>query len=358
MADDQDKADKTEDPTEKRLSDAKNKGQVASSKEPSVVATYFVLGLILTTGLGGYIYGVLEQVMKGYLGGYINVEFTPEGLQEVLFTEAKSIALIVLLVSVPAILISVLINMIISGPVFSLESLQPKFEKVSPMKGFARLFSMKSLAEFIKSVLKMVIISTVAYFVILDLWPMIPGMILLSVDQTAQMAVKGVAEIVLLVALFFVFLAMADIVYQKYEFTKSQKMSLKDIKDENKESEGDPHLKGRIRQLQHEQAQKRMMQDVPKADVVITNPTHIAIALKYDAASGGAPVVVAKGKGMIAAKIREIARENDVPMRENKPLARSMFKLVNLGDEIPEHLFEAVAMILAEVMNQRASRGY
>ena len=151
-------------------------------------------------------------------------------------------------------------------------------------------------------------------------------------------------------------IALADVFYQRWEHTKSLRMSQKEIRDEHKESEGDPHLKAKIRQVQQEMARNRMMADVPKADVIITNPTHIAIALKYDAAKGGAPRVLAKGKGKVAEAIRAKAREHGVPIRENKPLARSLFKYVKLGDEIPDHLYEAVAIILAEIFRLKAGR--
>jgi flagellar biosynthesis protein FlhB len=227
--------------------------------------------------------------------------------------------------------------------------MKPKLEKVSPMKGFKRLFSTKSLAEFIKSILKIVIISLVCATIVTGLFPALLHTALQSPSDIAAMAVSGSVKIITLVAVVFGFIALADVLYQRWEHMKSMRMSKKEVRDEHKESEGDPQLKSKIRQIQMQQAQNRMMADVPKADVVITNPTRLAIALAYDPVSPGAPRVLAKGKGHVAAKIREIAAKHRIPMRENKPLARSLFKHVEIGDEIPEELFEAVAVILAEI---------
>jgi len=192
------------------------------------------------------------------------------------------------------------------------------------------------------------------WFSIVDLLPLAIASVRQDALSIARIAVEGSLTLVGLVAFIFFFIALMDVIYQRWEHAKSQRMAQKEIRDEHKESEGDPHLKGKIRQIQMEQSRNRMMSDVPKADVIITNPTHIAIALSYPLGSAGAPKVLAKGRGKVAEKIREIARENEIPIRENKPLARSLFKSVKIGDEIPEHLYEAVAVIIAEIYRIKA----
>jgi len=349
MADDQDKSQQTEEASDKRLEDARKKGQVPSSKEPSTAISFLVLSLIAVTGLGGWLADILMQVMRDYLSGKSTMEATGKGMQTLLISTGADMAMVILPIAIPILLLGMLVTFMVSGPVFTFETLQPKLEKISPLKGFKRLFSTKSLAELIKSILKLTIISVICYITVSALFPQILHSALKDPSDIATLAVNGSIKIVTLVAIIFGFMALADVLYQRWEHMKSMRMSKKEQRDEHKESEGDPQLKSKIRQIQMQQAQNRMMADVPKADVVITNPTRLAVALAYEPGSIGAPRVLAKGQGHIAAKIREIARENRIPLRENKPLARSLFKHVEIGDEIPEELFEAIAIILAEI---------
>jgi len=349
MADDQDKSQQTEEASDKRLEDARKKGQVPSSKEPSTAISFLVLSLIVVTGLGGWLADILMQVMRDYLSGKSTMEATGKGMQTLLISTGADMAMVILPIAIPILLLGMLVTFMVSGPVFTFETLQPKLEKISPLKGFKRLFSTKSLAELIKSILKLTIISVICYITVSALFPQILHSALKDPSDIATLAVNGSIKIVTLVAIIFGFMALADVLYQRWEHMKSMRMSKKEQRDEHKESEGDPQLKSKIRQIQMQQAQNRMMADVPKADVVITNPTRLAVALAYEPGSIGAPRVLAKGQGHIAAKIREIARENRIPLRENKPLARSLFKHVEIGDEIPEELFEAIAIILAEI---------
>ncbi|MDQ6963462.1 MAG: flagellar biosynthesis protein FlhB, partial [Mariprofundales bacterium] len=294
-------------------------------------------------------------LMTNFLSGGVVVEWTPQGVEELLITLATQMALMVLPVAIPMVLLGILVTVSVTGAVFSFESLQPKLSKVSPLKGLGRIFSTKGLAEFVKSVLKMVIISAICWYVIEDMFTLALESIRLGVAEIGYIMAKGAVTIAAMVAFMFAALAMADVFYQKWEHTKSLKMSMKEIKDEHKETEGDPQVKGKIKQLQREMAQRRMMEDVPKADVVITNPTHFAVALKYEQGGASAPMVLAKGVDQVALKIREVATEHDIPIRENRPLARSLFKHVEIGQEIPEELFEAVAVILAEIYQMRGA---
>jgi len=349
VADDQDKSQQTEEASDKRIEDARKKGQVPSSKEPSTAISFLVIALVVVTGLGGWIGDVLMRMMRNYLSGKVELEATGHGMQTLLISTSVDMAMVILPIALPILLLGVFVTFMVSGPVFTFETMQPKLEKISPLKGFKRLFSTKSLAEFVKSILKLTLISSICYTVVAGLFPRILHTAMQGPADIAALAISGSVQIITLVAIVFGFMALADVLYQRWEHMKSMRMSKKEVRDEHKESEGDPQLKAKIRQVQMQQAQNRMMSDVPEADVVITNPTRLAIALSYEPGGAGAPRVVAKGRGHIAAKIREIARENNIPLRENKPLARSLFKQLEVGDEIPEELFEAIAIILAEV---------
>ena len=349
MSDDQDKSQQTEEASPKRLEDGRKKGQVPSSKEPSTAISFLAISLIVVTGLGAWWADTLMRMMTLYLSGKVVLDPTAHGMQTLLISTGGDMATIVLPLALPIVLLGMLVTVAVSGPVFTFETLKPKLDKVSPLKGFKRLFSSKSLAEFVKSILKLVVIAFACEIVVSDLYPDILQSAFHGPIDIGALMVDGSIKIATLAAIIFGFIALADVLYQRYEHMKSMRMSKKEVRNEHKEMEGDPQLKAKIRQVQMQQAQNRMMSDVAKADVVITNPTRLAVALAYDPGGSGAPRVLAKGQGHIAAKIREIAKENSIPLRENKPLARSLFKYVEIGDEIPEDLFEAIAIILAEI---------
>ncbi len=356
MAEEQDKSQQTEEATPKRLEDARKKGQVPASKEPSTALAFLVLSLAAGSGILLWIGERMSAMMRRYLAGEIRLEATPAGMQTLLADIARETLIDIAPIALPVMLLGMLAAFLISGPVFSFEPLKPKLSKISPMKGLKRLFSSKSMAEFVKSVLKLALIGAVAGVVIAGMFPHMLAAALESPAEIAALAGLGGARIALITAVVFAFIAMADVLYQQWEHKKSLRMSKKEIRDEHKESEGDPQLKAKIRQIQMQQAQNRMMADVPKADVVITNPTRLAIALAWKPGSPGAPRVLAKGRGEIAARIREIAREHRIPIRENKPLARSLFAEVAIGHEIPEELYEAVAIVLAEIFRLQHQR--
>ncbi len=355
MAEEQDKSQQTEEATPKRIEDARKKGQVPNSKEPSTALSFLLLASLAVTGMGAWMVSVCMDMARSYLSGAVKLVADPQGIQNLLVSVMTDVALLVLPVAVPIMLAGMLVVFLITGPVFTFETLKPKFEKISPLKGLKRLFSTRSLAEFVKSIVKLCVISVACWVVVVDLFPHALSSTRQEPGAIGELLVSGSMQVAALVAFIFFFIALADVLYQRWEHAKSLKMSQKEIRDEHKESEGDPQLKAKIRQIQMEQAKNRMMADVPTADVVITNPTHIAIALKYEQGALGAPRLLAKGKGKVAEKIREIARENGIPIRENKPLARSLFKSVSIGEEIPEELFEAVAIILAEIYRMKAT---
>jgi flagellar biosynthetic protein FlhB len=243
------------------------------------------------------------------------------------------------------------------GFLFTMEPLQPKFGKMNPLTGFKRVFLSKhSFMEMLKGLFKVAIVGFVAYAATNDV--MADSLSLADSDASAIMKFMAAVslKVGLKVGLAFFVLAAGDYIFQRFEFEKSLRMTKQEVKEEAKQSEGDPQIKGRIRTIQRQIAYRRMMQDVPKADVVVTNPTHYAVAIKYEMGKMGAPKVVAKGLDLIAQRIKEIAKEHNVPIVEDRPLAQMLYKTVDVGEEVPEKLFQAVAQVLAYVFRLRESR--
>jgi flagellar biosynthetic protein FlhB len=346
MADDSD--DKTEDPTQKRLDDAHARGDVAKSQE---VNTWFVIAgatLVLSTfsgSMGGGILMPLRNLVAN--AGMLHTDGTA------LLQLGNTLGLAVLAaVGVPLLMLMIAAiagNMIQHRLVWSGESLKPKFSKVSPGAGFKRIFGKQAVANFTKGVFKLIALGAVMMVV---LWPerhrlesflRFDPSAILGVTTSLTLHLMG-AVVVMLAAV-----AIADYFFQYRQWYERQKMSLQEIKDEFKQSEGDPHIKGKIRQLRQQRMKKRMMAAVPKASVVITNPTHYSVALSYDRGMS-APVCVAKGVDNIAFKIREVARKHDIPIVENVPLARALYATVDIDDEIPVEHYHAVAEIIGYVM--------
>ena len=239
------------------------------------------------------------------------------------------------------------------GFVIAWKAIEPKPDKLDPVKGFGRIFSKKGVVELVKSIFKIVLIFYLAWKVVASDVETLLRMGDLTVEQVLVQTGWFSIKITFAVLLGMLFVALFDFLFQKWEFEQQIMMSLQEIKDESKQSEGDPQVKGRIRQLQMEAAKNRMMQDVPKADVVVTNPTHIAVALKYDGLTMQAPEVVAKGAGAVAERIRAVAKEHGVVIIQNKPLARNLFQYVDIGGAIPGDLFQAVAELLAQVYRMK-----
>jgi flagellar biosynthetic protein FlhB len=243
----------------------------------------------------------------------------------------------------------------IGGLRFSSHPLVPKFSKLSPLKGFGRIFSKNSVMELFKSLFKVGIISVISYYVMKSHWKEIPPLMGFGVGQILSFMGFVALEIIYNVLLVMIFLSLLDFAFQKFTYMENLRMTKQEIKEESKETDGNPQIKQRIRTVQMEMARKRMMAAVPEADVIVTNPTHISIAIKYDTLNYAAPVVVAKGVGPIAMRIREIAKENNIPLVEDKPLARTLNKTVQVGQVIPASLYKAVAEILAYVYKLKHS---
>ncbi len=231
----------------------------------------------------------------------------------------------------------------------TMKPLQPKFSKLSPLKGVKKIFSANSIMELVKSVAKIGLIVYISYIYLKDKW----GMLFLVYDMPLMQAINLAAEMVtdlgIRIAAVYMIIALADFAYQKVKFSNDMKMTKQEIKEEFKQQEGDPQIKGQIRQKMREASRRRMMQDLPQADVVITNPTHYAVAIKYDPEEADAPVVIAKGEDHMAARIKEVAKENKIEIVENKPLARMLYANVEIGEAVPPELYQAVAEVLAFV---------
>jgi len=338
--------EKTEKATPKKREESRKKGEVAKSRELPSVAV-LLTGLFTLTLLGGYIYHHIQMNMeKVFTHLFINeisvpvaVQFTKQMIFDFFLTLLPFLGAVTLA--------AVLSNVLQVGFMLSSESIKPKLSKINPIKGLGRLFSKHALMEFIKSLLKLTIVSIIAYLTIKG---EMKNTVLygdMELNGIISHTLYTTFKIFLKCCLAMIILAVLDYAFQRWEFENRIKMSKQEVKDEFKRTEGDPLVKSRIRSIQMEMARRRMMQDVPKADVVITNPTHIAVALKYDGLTMGAPKLLAKGAGNIAEKIKSIAKEHDIPVVENKEVARNIFQLVEIGKEIPVLLYQAVAQILA-----------
>lgn len=345
---------KTEKPTQRKLRKAREKGQVARSKEISS-ASVLLGGLLLLLFFGQTILESLQYLLKNLLVLQVPPEITVTYLSGIAHGVGARVALVIFPLLLATMVFSVAANVMQGGLAFSTESLGFHFEKLSPRKGLERIFSKNGLVELVKSLFMLLAIGLISYQVIKTHLPILPRLVLMDVDKLFHWTATVSYEVFIRVAVLLVILALGDYLFQKYRFTEQLKMSKQEIKEEFKEMEGDPITKGRIRRLQREMARKRMMADVPTADVVITNPTHYSVALSYNVETMDAPRVVAKGVGFLALKIREVAQEHDIPLVENRPLAQTLYKTVEIGESIPGSLYKAVAEILAYVYKAKSA---
>ncbi|MBA44101.1 MAG: flagellar biosynthesis protein FlhB [Magnetococcales bacterium] len=349
MAEEQDQSQKTEEPTDQKLRKARERGQVPKSQE--VNNFFMLLGIALMVGLT--LSFLLQQIMD-FTGAILTEAgtFCLQGdLVPMLWKTAKLLAVAL----IPSMLLLMALGyfgaVVQIGPLVSAESIKPTLSKISPLSGIKRMFSLKSFMEFLKSLIKMIIIGVVLTIIIMrhkDTFVALPQM---SVPAFVMFNQQVFLEMVLGVLAVAALIAVMDYLYQRYEFMKEQRMTKQEIKDEMKDSFGDPHIRQRQRQIRMEQARMRMMDEIPKANVVVTNPTHYAVALLYAQGTQAAPKVVSKGTDHVALKIREKASEYGIPMVEDPPLARALYGQVDLGDEIPLTLYEAVSRVIAYVLN-------
>lgn len=348
MAED-DKEQRTEDASDKKREETLEKGRTANSKEISSTAVLLV-ALAILNSWGGYMREHLSDMMRHSFTVSTAYHLDITTIQPLLIYYMKELAVILwpLLAGVAAagVAAAILQN---GGLIFTLEPLMPKMDKINPLNGFGRFFSPSALAELLKSMSKIAIVGYICYLVLKGELETIPLLTDQSVEQIILFVSHVAVKLMFYVLMLMIALSVADYAFQKYTFEESIKMTKQEVKDERKNSEGDPMTKQRIRTAQYAMARRRMMQEVPKAEVIITNPTHLAIALAYDRGKMAAPTVVAKGAGHIAEKIKEIARQNNIPIVEDKPLARLLFKTMDIGKAIPEELYRTIAEILAYV---------
>lgn len=344
--------DRTEKATPKREEEALREGNVAKSTEINSAAV--LLAALLAFWLTG---AEMGRAIRGFLAYTYQrssfLQITPDSLP----VQTELLVMVVLKLLGPfcvvLMAVAVLANYVQVGSVWATKGLKPKFSKINPMKGFKKFVSMRSLVELLKGLLKLTIVGLIGYNVLAGHIEDFPVLASLSVAESVGFLLKVTFELTIKIAIALVFLAAADFAYQKYDHAKQLKMTKQEVKDENKQTEGSPQVKSRIRSKQLEAARNRMFSAVPEATVVVTNPTHIAVALHYDPAnSHDAPRVVAKGQRKIAERIKAIAREFFIPVVENKPLARSLYAACEVGQEIPEEFYQAVAEILSQIFQR------
>ncbi|MBO6179667.1 MAG: flagellar biosynthesis protein FlhB [Selenomonadaceae bacterium] len=338
--------EKTEEPTAKKRADARKKGQVGKSQE---LNTGFVLliAFFVIKMLWEHIYSEI-YMYTAYIYSHLVQNIDTETLLELFLGIVILLVKTVFPIMFAVLLTGLAINFYQVGLNLNTEAIGFKLDKLNPINGFGRIFSKRSLVELVKSLFKIAIIGFFLYRSLKEELPYMPQFIYYDLGTSLEELSKILFAMVFQVIAVILILAVLDYAYQKWQTTQDLKMTKQEVKDEMKQSEGDPQIKGKIRQKQRQMAMARMMQEVPKADVIITNPTHYAVALSYEQGMT-APLVVAKGQDLVAQKIKRIAKEHDVPIVENKPLARALYASVEVGDAVPENLYQAVAEVLAYV---------
>ena len=340
--------EKNEQATPRRREEARNQGQVARSAELSSVAI-LLAGLMALSGMGAFMYRGLAQFTTHMLTDGFTIQLDPANTPAYIWDWAGTTTQVAAPLLVVLTAVALLINYAQVGAVFTGKPLMPKFDRINPLSGVTRLFSMHGLVELAKGLFKIAIIVYITYLTIANEAVNYIRFLDMEVGQIFALSGELILKLGYRILMALLVLSVLDYAFQRWEFEKSLRMSKQEIKEEFKQQEGDPHVRARIRSLQREMSRRRMMDDVPKADVVVTNPTHLAVALRYDPEAMAAPQVVAKGQRLMAQKIKEMAREAGVPLVEDKPLARALFKAAQVGDTVPEELFKAVAQVLAFV---------
>lgn len=340
--------EKTEEPTERRIEESRKKGQVARSKELNTLLSLMAaaIGMVF---LGQYLIADLFDLMTQGLA-FEPIRLTSSDQMFEVIREQMSMGLAAILPVLGLLVFAAFLGPVaMGGAVFSVESLAPKLEKLSPIKGLGRMFGIQSLMELIKALCKFLLVATAAIIIIYYSMQDLIGLGFMTLVSATANAGSLLLWSFIGFSAVLILVAAIDVPFQLWNHKKQLKMTLQEVKDEMKESEGRPEVKSQIRRMQRQLSESRMMDAVPTADVVITNPTHYAVALKYDQDGNGAPKVVAKGQDFMAKRIREVAAEHDIPLFEAPPLARALHGMVDIGHEIPADLYKAVAQVLAYV---------
>jgi len=353
MAEQETGQERTESATPKREEEARRQGQVPRSRDLNSAA----VTLLTAAAVSVFGYRAVEQLaamMRGGLSLHFGSTIDPAQMFSNLNAASMTAFMAVLPILAAGFLASILAPMSLSGWNFSTEALMPKFSRLDPMAGFGRMFAVTSWIELGKSVLKFVLVAIIAVMLLKKDARALMALSQQPITEAMKHAAGLCINAVLTLASAMLIIAGIDVPIQLWQHAKQLKMSRQEIREEHKESEGSPEVKGKIRQMQQESLRRRMMEQVPKADVIITNPTHFAVALRYDESRNRAPIVVAKGADLIAARIREIAAEHKIPLFEAPPLARMLYRSVDLNREIPASLYSAVAQVLTYIYQLRA----
>lgn len=347
--------DKTEEPSQRRLDDARKKGQVPKSQELNTVVVLLVAFFALKS-YAVSMYGQFSEILKDGLSNIGTMSFAPQDVVAGSSVMLAKMGLIVAPFMAMLFFAALFINFLQVGLLLSTQSLSPNFGKLNPLSGLQRMFSKQSLVQLIKALAEITIVLQALRAVVIG-----KGLVIFQLDRMEPIAaLKTLAELTWdmasrIVTVLFI-IAFLDYMYQKWQHIQNLKMSKQEVKDEYKQQEGDPHVKGRIRSKMREMARKRQMSAVPQASVVVTNPLHVAVALKYDYEAMEAPKVVAKGKGFVADRIRELARANDIPIIENREVARALYDNCEPDEDIPPNMYQAVAEIIAYLYQRDAPR--
>lgn len=342
--------EKTEKATPKRRREAREKGQVAKSREV-VSAVLLLLMFWCIKKLSGFIYDNLAFIMNKFLTIFSNVNglYEAKNLHNIFIQSVWAFMIIIFPILGVAALASLIANYLQVGFIFSFKPLTPNFNKLNPLEGIKRVFSKNSLVELIKASLKILLIGYFIYDFLRDNYLMISKLIYMDINSSVSFIGNAIITIGMRASAVLLVLAVFDYCYQLWDFEKNLKMSKQEIKEEYKQVEGNPQIKSKIKEKQRQLSLRRMMAEIPKADVIITNPTHYAIAIRYDSEISDAPIVIAKGKDLIAHRIKDAAKQSNVPVVENKPLAQALYKTTEIGQQIPVEMYQAVAELLAFV---------
>ena len=349
-------AEKTEQPTQKRLEKAREKGQVAQSQELPAVVCVASLVLVLAMTAPSLLQSMIAQMREGLScnnGVFGDAESFSNYFNGIIVSSMTDMLPMLATLTIASILSCV----VVSGLNFSPQALKPKLDELNPIKGFGKLFNIKSLVKLGISVAKIIIVSMMVWMFFESKVEELASIRWAWTGQVLALTCKLILSLLTRVCAMLVVIAVIEVVFQKWKYTKDMMMTKQEVKEEHKQSNGSPEQKGRIRRIQMEMSQNRMMQEIPKADVVVVNPTHIACVLKYDGSEMEAPQLVAKGADHLADKIREIARAHGVPIVRKVELARTIYKTVKVGQPVPNQLFTAVAEVLAMVYRLRKNRG-
>lgn len=343
-----DKSQKTEEPTQKKLDDSRKKGEIANSRE---VSHWFMIlaATIIVALMAPSLSTDVKLVLQKFLAMPHAIPVEKGNVATIIGDAAAEVGFIMVIPVVLFIAAAFGSSIVQGGLVVAVERITPKLDRASPLAGMKRLFSFKSIAEFIKGIFKITIVGAVATMLVLPYFEGLEQLVMMDMTGAAAVLHSLVSRLLVGVLAIVTVIAVIDFLYQRFEHMKQMRMSHQEIKDEFKQTEGDPMIKARLRQIRQERARQRMTSAVPEASVVITNPTHFAVALKYELDEMDAPVLLAKGQDFLALKIREIAEEHDIPIIENPPIARALYAGVEVDQEIPPEHFKAVAEIIGYV---------